>query len=54
VVLPRAFLLHADHGYRLIPGLPCALSLFEGDAFAKLGRNTRREDADAWAGLFEM
>ena len=26
VVLPRAFLLHADHGYQPVPGLPCALS----------------------------
>jgi len=25
VVLPRAFLLHADRGYQSIPGLPCAL-----------------------------
>jgi hypothetical protein len=30
VVLPRAFLLHADHGCRPVPGLPCALSLSEG------------------------
>jgi len=27
VVLPRAFLLHADRGYQLVPGLPCALSI---------------------------
>ena len=26
VVLPRAFLLHADHGCQPVPGLPCALS----------------------------
>ncbi len=26
VVLPRAFLLHADRGYQPIPGLPCASS----------------------------
>ena len=25
VVLPRAFLLHADHGCQPAPGLPCAL-----------------------------
>jgi len=31
VVLPRAFLLHADRGYQLIPGLPCALRSREGD-----------------------
>ena len=29
VVLPRAYLLHADRGYQSIPGLPCASSLRE-------------------------
>jgi hypothetical protein len=29
VVLPRAFLLHADHGHQPVPGLPCALSFRE-------------------------
>jgi hypothetical protein len=33
VVLPRAFLLHAGHGYQQIPGLPCALCYFEGSSF---------------------
>ena len=30
VVLPRAFLLHADHGCQPAPGLPCALCFDEG------------------------
>ena len=30
VVLPRAFLLHADHGCQPAPGLPCALSQIRG------------------------
>jgi hypothetical protein len=49
VVLPRAFLLHADHGYQRIPGLPCALSLKEGHMFAKLGLSMPRERAGASA-----
>jgi hypothetical protein len=32
VVLPRAFLLHADHGCQPAPGLPRALFAFEGDS----------------------
>jgi hypothetical protein len=52
VVLPRAFLLHADHGCQPVPGLPCALSLSEGPAFAKLGRRRRRENAGLW--LFDI
>jgi hypothetical protein len=52
VVLPRAFLLHADHGCQPVPGLPCALSLSEGLAFAKLGRRRRRENARPW--LFDI
>jgi hypothetical protein len=52
VVLPRAFLLHADHGCQPVPGLPCALSLSEGLAFAKLGRRRRRENARLW--LFDI
>jgi hypothetical protein len=44
VVLPRAFLLHADHGYQPIPGLPCALSLLRRDTLAaSLGRAAPRE-----------
>jgi len=31
------FFLHADHGYQSIPGLPCALSLVEGDASQSSG-----------------
>ena len=30
VVLPRAFLLHADHGCERAPGLPCALLFYGG------------------------
>ena len=35
VVLPRAFLLHADHGCQPAPGLPCALLLRGGWFVAK-------------------
>jgi hypothetical protein len=52
VVLPRAFFLHADHGHQPVPGLPCALSLLEGPAYAKLGRRRRRENARVW--LFDI
>jgi hypothetical protein len=34
VVLPRAYLLHADRGYQSIPGLPCASS-FRGEVERK-------------------
>jgi hypothetical protein len=47
VVLPRAFLLHADHGCQPVPGLPCALSLSERHAAAKLGRDRRRESTQS-------
>jgi hypothetical protein len=48
VVLPRAFLMHADHGYQSVPGLSCALLLDEGEMLAKLGRKMRRENGDPW------
>jgi hypothetical protein len=37
------FLLHARLRVRPTPGIPCALSDFEGDAIAKLGQNLPRE-----------
>ena len=44
VVLPRAFLLHADHGCQPAPGLPCALVNRRGPKLqAPLGRNASRE-----------
>src|SRR3569833_1930945 len=35
VVLPRAFLLHADHGCSLHPAFLCALSFEEGETSAQ-------------------
>ena len=44
VVLPRASLLHADHGRQPAPGLPCALSLLQrGKAIASLESIRLRE-----------
>jgi hypothetical protein len=39
---------------RSAPGLPCALSTFEGDVSAKLGRDVCREDAGVCPVPFEM
>jgi hypothetical protein len=44
VVLPRAFLLHADHGRQPAPGLPCAL-VKQGDFDEQSSGVMRRENA---------
>ena len=43
VVLPRAFLLHADHGCERHPVFPAPSSSNEGGLLAKLGRTAPRE-----------
>jgi len=47
VVLPRAFLLHADHGCQPAPGLPCALCFEEGHVIEKNSDAMRRENEDS-------
>jgi hypothetical protein len=44
VVLPRAFLLHADHGCSPHPAFPAPSLNFEGGSMEKLGREPRREN----------
>src|SRR5882762_5443713 len=44
VVLPRAFLLHADHGCQPVPGLPCALSFREDKRITHPSDASRREN----------
>ena len=41
--LPPAFVEQAGHGPQSRSGLPCTLSLWEGDEIAELGRDMRRE-----------
>ena len=43
VVLPRAFLLHADHGCSPHPAFPAPSVSDEGGSMEKLGRNAPRE-----------
>ena len=43
VVLPRAFLLHADHGCERHPAFPAPSSSNEGELIEKLGRHAPRE-----------
>src|SRR5262245_55724175 len=43
VVLPRAFLLHADHGCSPHPAFPAPSVSDEGDLMEKLGRHAPRE-----------
>jgi hypothetical protein len=43
VVLPRAFLLHADHGCSPHPAFPAPSHKFEGGSEAKLGPHAPRE-----------
>src|ERR1700754_4581256 len=43
VVLPRAFLLHADHGCERHPAFPAPSSSNEGGLLAKLGHIAPRE-----------
>jgi hypothetical protein len=45
VVLPRAFLLHAGHGLRPAPGIPCAISISEGRVASNSSGVIRREKA---------
>jgi hypothetical protein len=53
VVLPRAFFLHAGHGYQQIPGLPCALSIVGGTCLPHHSGAMRRENAEQCLALFE-
>src|SRR5215471_2662196 len=45
VVLPRAFLLHADHGCSPHPAFPAPSVSDEGDLIEKLGRHAPREQS---------